>query len=550
MAPPHTQKSIQKEARIDLAINGIKKKQFSSQRHATRVCKVVRSTLQGRLKGVRPRKGSPAKNRLLRQTEEDELVRWILEIERRGFPPFIIDVKRLAERLIQRRGESQQPPPIGKLWVYRFVSRHPAIKQRLTRKKDSQRARQERPSVIRPWFQLVQETIERYGIVDGDKYNFDETGFAMGLITGSGSSKAVGSSDNVGRITISQPGDRTWMTGIECANALGWMIPPFVIAPGKVHLRYWYDQSSLPKDMVVALSENGWTNDDLALQWIKHFDKHTKDRVIGTYRLLILDGHGSHITPEFDNYCTENRIVTIYMPSHTSHLLQPLDVGCFGAFKTAYGKLVADLVRQGIFHIDKADFLAMYCEAHQSIFTESTIKNSFKATGLVPFNPEIVLSKLIATPSPSPPGTSHGEGQGSSPIWISETPKTQYQLAKQSELIRITLQRASQSPTAAIEKLTKGYGQLMAKSVIHEHRIMELEQTVEHLNKKKKRKSRTRLQSGGVLNVGDAQEMIRQADLAAQTEAQEPRSRAPSTCSNCHQIGHNRTRCTIVQYSF
>jgi hypothetical protein len=68
---------------------------------------------------------------------------------------------------------------------------------------------------------------------------------------------------------------------------------------------------------------------------------------------------------------------------------------------------------------------------------------------------------------------------------------------------------------------------LIAKSAIHEHRIMELEQTVQHLNKKKKRESRTRLQSGGMLNVGNAQEMIRQADLAAVTAAQRPRTRAP-----------------------
>jgi hypothetical protein len=89
----------------------------------------------------------------------------------------------------------------------------------------------------------------------------------------------------------------------------------------------------------------------------------------------------------------------------------------------------------------------------------------------------------------------------------------------------------------------------MARTTLLERRIAELEDTVEHLNKKKKRKSRTKLQSGGVLNVGDAQVMIRQADLAAQTEAQQPKTRAPPTCSNCGQIGHKRTRCTIVQYS-
>jgi hypothetical protein len=549
MAPPHTQKSSQKEGRIDLAIHSIKKKQILSGRRAAKVFNVPRTTMRRRKKGIKPQEEAQLNNRLLSPIEEEELLRWILAMERRGFPPYVIDVKRLAERLIQRRGDTRRPTSIGKQWVYRLLTRHPAVKTRLTRKKDSQRSRQESPNVIRPWFQRVEDICQQYGIIDGDKYNFDETGFAMGLISGSGARKVAGSSENVGRATITQPGSRTWVTSIECENAIGWMIPPFIIVAGKVHLRYWYEQL-LPTDFEVALSNNGWTNDALALDWIKHFDKHTKDRVIGTHRLLILDGQGSHATPEFDNFCTENRIVTICIPPHTSHILQPLDVGCFGPLKAAYGQLVADLARRSIFHVDTADFLAMYHQARRSIFSESTIKNSFKATGLVPFNPDIVLSQLLTTPTPSPPRTSHG--QGSSPIWVSETPKTLYQLEKQRELVSIAIFRASQSPTELISKISRSASQQMIRVSILERRVTELEGTVEHLNKKKRR-SGTRLQSGGVLNMGVAQEMIIQADLAVQgaTEqrSQQSTQRAPPTCSNCHQIGHNRTHCTIVQYS-
>jgi hypothetical protein len=105
------------------------------------------------------------------------------------------------------------------------------------------------------------------------------------------------------------------------------------------------------------------------MKFIQHFDKWTKHRVVGEYRLLILDGHGSHTTPEFDEYCAQNKIITLCMPPHTSHLLQPLDVACFGPFKQAYSRLVQDLARQGIFHVDKADFLGMYHQARIAIFT-------------------------------------------------------------------------------------------------------------------------------------------------------------------------------------
>jgi hypothetical protein len=69
-------------------------------------------------------------------------------------------------------------------------------------------------------------------------YNFDETGFAIGMATG-GSSKVV-TIISVGRATIIQPGDRKWIIVIECVNTYGRVIPPFVILEGKVHISTWY----------------------------------------------------------------------------------------------------------------------------------------------------------------------------------------------------------------------------------------------------------------------------------------------------------------------
>ena len=138
------------------------------------------------------------------------------------------------------------------------------------------------------------------------------------------------------------------------------------------------------------------------------------------------------------------------MPPHTSHLLQPLDVACFSLLKKAYSRLVENLARQSIFHIDKADFLGMYKIARTQIFSKRTIKSGFRATGLIPFNPERVLSSLTITKTPSPPSTSHG--QQLSP-WTSETPRNLAELAKQAQLVQETLecQSHSQSYRASIQ---------------------------------------------------------------------------------------------------
>ena len=72
-----------------------------------------------------------------------------------------------------------------------------------------------------------------------------------------------------------------------------------IIFEGKVHISTWYQDSPLPPTWRIAVSENGWTTDELTLEWLQQvFEPQTRSRTVGRYRLLILDGHGSHMTPE------------------------------------------------------------------------------------------------------------------------------------------------------------------------------------------------------------------------------------------------------------
>jgi len=542
MAPPHRVEAIRKEGRMALAVNAIKKNQLSSHYEAADTYKVSRTTLQGRLKGRLPRLGSRSKFRLLLEFEESLLISWIHSMERRGFPPYIIDVRRMAQTLLDRRG-SKSSKSIGKNWIYKFLSHHPELDTRLARSYDAQRAKNEDPKIITEWFQRVQQTREEYGILDEDTYNFDETGFAMGLIN-LGSSKVV-TTDTVGRATVIQPGDRRWITSIECISAAGKVIPPFIILPGKVHLESWYRQD-LPPDWTIAVSDNGWTTDELGLKWIQHFDKWTKSQTIGTYRLLILDGHGSHSTPEFDQFCSDNQIITLCMPSHSSHILQPLDVACFSPLKQAYSKLISQLVRDGIYHLDKADFLANYQIARRAIHSEQTILSGFRATGLVPFNPQRVLSALTITKTPSPPSSSHG--LPSSP-WVSETPRNTAQIDKQMQLVQAAYERQSQSPTELMGKVAKSASTAWGLVALQTQRIAELEAANKHLQKKEKRTLK-QLQHGGILEIQQAQQLILERDNAAEQErieeAQQPRRRAPPTCSGCHTQGHTIRQCRNI----
>ena len=95
---------------------------------------------------------------------------------------------------------------------------------RFSRAYDFQRALCENPEIIGAWFRLVENIRGKYGIQDCDFYNFDETGFMMGMIQ---ATMVVTGSKRRGRAKSVQPGNREWSTAICCVNGEGWSLPPF-----------------------------------------------------------------------------------------------------------------------------------------------------------------------------------------------------------------------------------------------------------------------------------------------------------------------------------
>lgn len=190
---------------------------------------------------------------------------------------------------------------------------------------------------------------------------------------------------------------------IQGVGALGRRLPPFVIFAGKVLIDVWL--KDLPTDWVLEVSPNGWTNNQLALAWLEHFDTYTKRQTVGGYRLLIIDGHESHCSVDFQDLCKEKNIILLCIPAHSSHLLQPLDVACFSPLKRKYGDSILGLARNRTSYISKETFLPAFKAAFEQSITKENIQAGFRGAGLVPHDPQAVLLKLdvvVQTPHQSP----------------------------------------------------------------------------------------------------------------------------------------------------
>jgi len=158
-----------------------------------------------------------------------------------------------------------------------------------------------------------------------DIYNFDELGFRVGI----GKDQWIITREPYRKAYISTDTNRELVTMMETISGDGVDLLPMIILAGAQFLHQWFKNSALPNHYLLGLLETGYSNDELAFDWLKHFDAYSSRCQLGAYRLLIFDGHGSHLTKEFIEYCDNRKIIPFTLPPHTSHLLQPLDVVVF-----------------------------------------------------------------------------------------------------------------------------------------------------------------------------------------------------------------------------
>ncbi|USP77768.1 hypothetical protein yc1106_05042 [Curvularia clavata] len=544
MASPQQASKVSCEADMYLAISALNTKQIETERCAAKTFNISRATLHRRRAGCPARRDCQPNSKKLTKLEEEVIVDHILNLDSRGFAPTYAAVRDMADKLLAARGAGQ----VGQKWPANFVKRTDSLTTRFNRAYDRQRALCEDPVLIKSWFELVEQTKAKYGICDEDVYNFDEAGFLMGKIT---TQLVVTASERRARPKAIQPGGREWVTFIAGINAAGWSIPPFLIFTGKYHLSAWYEEAEIPRDWAIAVSDNGWTTNELGVEWLKHFVKHTDGKVVGARRLLILDGHESHQSLEFQELCKENNIYTLCVPPHSSHLLQPLDVGCFSPLKRAYSREVESLIRNHINHITKLEFLPAFKAAFNQSFTSANICSAFRGAGLVPLQPDTVLSKLdVQLRTPTPPAAL------AEALWQACTPGNVRELKAQSTLISDRVRRhKSSSPAsiiAAIGQLKKGAEIIMLSAELMREQIANLERANEAASKRRERK-RKRIQKQGVLTKGAGEDIIAQREADEQIAHEERQGgersgvsrRALTRCSRCRETGHN-SRSPIV----
>lgn len=125
-----------------------------------------------------------------------------------------------------------------------------------------------------------------------------------------------------------------------------------------------------------TMSDTGYSNTEIFSSYIKeHFIKYVQSRDHEQSILLLYDGHRSHISLSPIGWAQKNNIVLFVLPPHISHILQPMDVGCFGPFKTMYQQEVHKCMRHSICRsVTRYDVCELVCKVYEHAISPSNLR--------------------------------------------------------------------------------------------------------------------------------------------------------------------------------
>lgn len=499
---PKTNKQI--EIQLEKALDSLSEQSKPNITKTAREFAVPMHRLRRRWKGGKSLFQRQPNGRKLTPTQEGALCEYIEYFDSVGASINRRQIGVAADSILEEdhpRDSPDDPPKTGDHWLKRFLKRHPEYYIRRRKALDVERATALDKSVVQRWFKDYERVIAEHGICQQDIYNFDETGFQIGV----GKDQFIITRHPKKKLFNGSITNRESVTVLEAVSADGFACPPLIILSAKQALARWFD--AIQTDEHLAITDTGYINDTLAYQWIQLFHKWTIGRTLGAKRLVLCDRFGSHMTRQFVEFCEKNNIILFFLLSHTSHILQPLDVGVFNVYKHWHSEAIEAATMTGCRKFSKDEFLHSIGEIRRKTFKPHTIKLGFKLTGLWPINSKLITDELDSydpyhdnIPRPDTPSTASQNTEFSTPKTAEKIRKISLRLNQYDPL--------TQRFKEGLEKLAKG---AEAQATLAYQLQMEFDRTQAIMGARHARyeNSRRHAQITGIMNSSQMKEMKR-----------------------------------------
>ncbi|KAL8402246.1 hypothetical protein RB596_008852 [Gaeumannomyces avenae] len=395
-----------------------------SQAEAARRWNIPRSTLQRRLQGGRTMRKAKEPFQRLSVEQKSFVADWICTEETAGRAPTRGMVREFAEMMLS------PGPKLGKRWIDGFFERNPTITTKVGRGLEASRAKEATKDEINTFYGRLRNVVAARNIKTANLCNMDETGVQEGE---SRAGKVVGSA--LTKATeVKQSDCTTWATIIEAITAAGARLTPVVIFTGSSLQGQWFPAQIKP--WKYDHTPTGWSNASIALRWLLEVYLPETKPSDGSWRLLIIDEHTTHVTVPFMYHAFKNNVQIEYLPPHSSHFTQPLDVGVFSPLKSYYRCQTRPFASYDTSASEqKKRFLQAYAAASAKAICPRNIRAGFRKAGIWPIKtPSAPDSHRLINPflkparPPTPPPAVQANANGR--VWY--TPTSGQQLKQQA----------------------------------------------------------------------------------------------------------------------
>jgi hypothetical protein len=517
-----SQRGTQRDNLVDQAALDVRSGKYRSSYQAEKILGLPKDSVTRRVNGTVSRSQARHHQQILSPTQENVLLKYIKTLTITGFSPSYLVIRQIVEEIrpkhlrefsdASRLEISQQPPPrLGREWVPRFIQRHPHLKSVIGQRIESVRMDGATKPVLMAWFEAFKKIFEEQGILEQDMYNMDEHGNSIGTME---PSRIIIDSTCRTKYQV-HPGRQEWISIIECICADGTILPPLVIFKGQNVLHGWIPEE-VRSNWYFSANTKGWTSNIHGLEWLKRvFDPATCVKSEGRPRLLICDGHDSHISGSFIAHCVQNNITLLVLPAHTSHVLQPLDIAVFGPLKKRLTAALEHFNHAQLGRIQKIEWMDAYIRARKEACTQHNIASAWRGAGLVPYHPERAFRTLggCSTPEPEqPPATPKQTVLDQ--VWTNSSPPDVSVLQQANSVLRASLGSGTSLNTPLrkyITKLADGAEQLATTHKINKCETDKLRSVIK-MRKKRKKGKRVVLKGHFHISTAELRDAVIQAE--------------------------------------
>lgn len=460
--PPRPKKlpamtEIEREDRISRAL--LRVEQGLSYRQAAKEIGVSFGTIYGRFRGRKSRVKAQEARMKLTFLEEIIIEKMLLTALYLGKPYTQTYFVQAVNSFLQAQGESN-PEKITRQWYRHFRRRHPSMDAREFSILHNPSHTQYVEDVIESWFKKFLAVCNSYNISIANTYCIEEFGYVPGQAfpntqsLSTDTTKQTNKTDHLnidptlspfshshsgneiiqnknlnsffsagatterlldaeGQVIIPPPPPNTF-TFIETISADNCILPPYVVYQNSSNFDpklLIHSNLSSKKPLSSSFNYNsfrfgstktGWLDSTLIMDWIQnHFDPLTRTKAAGGYRLILLDTNAIHFSIKFLEYGIKNKIIFLFLPP-LNYKLSPFSHQSLLPLKSDIYKVPTqsdiNLTSFNHFRPTSSNFFDAINEIRQQVLSATAIAFLWECSGLVSYNPSIILATLKIPP--------------------------------------------------------------------------------------------------------------------------------------------------------